>query len=136
MCRAEGLTNSGGPPSSTTHHMSLQLPAPSLGGATAILAEGCVELWGAQGASPDLQAFPGPQPCREGDLRQEVSGIFSEGGPSSVGLACHWARSLRPSPSPAHTPAHLIGLAGESRSAAATRPTSVPGALFSGTARW
>lgn len=90
---------------------------------------------GGGGASWVLQAFPGPQPCREGDLCQEVSGIFGEGGPSSVGIACHWAPSLRPGPSPTHTPAHLIGLAGESRSAAETWPTSVPGALFSGTAR-
>lgn len=106
--------------------MSLHLLAPPLGGATAILPEGWVEL-GAPGASRVLQAFPGPQLCRKGDLCQEV--------PNLRGNSLPLGSSPEAQPFPCPAPAHLIGLAGESRSAAETWPTSVPGALFSDTAR-
>lgn len=76
-------------------------------------------------------ALPWPQACSEGDFCQEVSVICSKGGTSSGGNSM----LLGPGPEPACTPAHLIGLAWESRSAADTWPTRVPGDLFSGTAK-
>lgn len=38
----------------------------------------------------------------EGDLCQVVSVIYSKGGLSSVGLACHWAPFPRPGPALRH----------------------------------